>query len=375
MDFDYSPDQRFLQEEARRFLAANCPTSKVRKVLDGADVPFDRELWRAIGEQGWLAAIVPTEFGGLGMSRVDLCAISEELGRAVAPVPFASTVYFLTEALLKYGSDAQRARWLPKIAAGDCIGAAAFAEAPGAITPASINATVKDGRLAGVKVAVTDGDVADVALVLARENGRLGLYLAELGGADVQREMLKSLDPTRSVATVTFNETPVERLGQEEGIEQMDRLLERAAVYIAFEQVGGSDRCLEMAKDYAFQRMAFGRAIAGYQAIKHKLADIYVGNQVARSNAYHAAWALEADAPELPLTAATARVAGCDAYWFASKESIETHGGIGFTWEADCHIFYRRCRQLAAVAGSPRLWGEKIVAELERVNAQERKAA
>jgi alkylation response protein AidB-like acyl-CoA dehydrogenase len=145
-------------------------------------------------------------------------------------------------------------------------------------------------------------------------------------------------------------------------------VFDRAAVLLAFEQCGGADRCLEMAKAYALERYAFGRPIASYQAIKHKLADIYVKNELARSNSYYGAWALNTGAAELPLAAAAARIAASEAFWFAAKENIQTHGGIGFTWEMDCHLFYKRSRQLALVAGAPRAWKERLVSHLERRN-------
>jgi alkylation response protein AidB-like acyl-CoA dehydrogenase len=368
MNFDYSDEQKSLKEEARRFLAARCPASAVRKVLDNADVPFDRDLWKAVAEQGWLGAAIPEADGGLGLGHVELCALAEELGRALAPIPFASTVYVLAEALMRFGSPGQRAL-LPRITAGEVIGAFATSEGPGVVTRASLRTTVSGGLVTGGKIPVTDGDVADWCVVLASENGKPGLYLVDMTAGGVTRETLSTLDPTRSAARLTFDGAPAERLGDGDGFDQMQQIMDRAAVLLAFEQLGGADRCLEMAKAYALERHAFGRPIAGYQAIKHKLADMYVKNEVARSNCYYGAWALNTDAGELPLAAATARVAASEAYWFASKENIQTHGGIGFTWEVDAHLYYRRSRQLAVVAGSPRLWKERLVSQLEMKNA------
>ena len=370
MNFDFTDDQKFLKGEARKFLDARCPVSAVRAVLDDPAKSHDAGLWKSIAEQGWLGAAIPEEHGGLGLGRIELCAIAEELGRACAPVPFASTVYFLAEALMLAGSDAQKAAWLPKIAAGEVIGAFATAEGPGALSEAAIQAKVENGKLTGVKVPVTDGDIADLAVVLAKENGQTGLYLVELAGAGVTRETLKTLDPTRGVAKLSFSGAAVERLGGAgEGLALTEAVMDRAAILLAFEQLGGADRCLEMAKAYALERYAFGRVIASYQAIKHKLADIYVKNELARSNAYYGAWALNAGAAELPIAAAAARVAGSEAFWFASKENIQTHGGMGFTWDVDCHLFYRRSRQLSLVAGAPRVWKERLVSQLERRNA------
>ena len=370
MNFDFSDDQKFLKAEARKFLEAQSPASRVRKVLDDEAVAYDQALWKAVAAQGWLGAAIPEAHGGLGLGHLELCVIAEELGRAVAPIPFASTVYFLAEAVMLAGSDKQQAQILPKIAAGELIGAMATSEGPGATTPATLKATVTGGKLSGTKLPVTDGDIADLAVVLARQDGKPGLFLVDLNGPGVRRESLKTLDPTRDAAKLTFDQAPAERLGAAgEGFALMEQLFDRAAVLIAFEQCGGADRCLEMAKAYALERFAFGRAIASYQAIKHKLADIYVKNELARSNAYYGAWALNTDAAELPLAAAAARIAGSEAFWFAAKENIQTHGGIGFTWEMDCHLFYKRSRQLALVAGPPRAWKARLVSHLERRNA------
>jgi alkylation response protein AidB-like acyl-CoA dehydrogenase len=370
MNFDYSDDQKFLKDEARKFLEAHCTIARVRTVLDDSAKSYDEDLWRAVAEQGWLGAAIPEQYNGLGLGRLELCAIAEELGRVVAPIPFASTVYFVAEALMLAGSEAQKALYLPKIAAGELIGCFATAEGAGAVSEAAVNAKVENGKLTGTKIPVTDGDVADLAVVLAKEGGKTGLYLVDLTGAGVARETLKTLDPTRGVAKLTFTGATAERLGDlGEGLALGEAISDRAAVLLAFEQVGGADRSLEMAKAYALERYAFGRVIASYQAIKHKLADMYVKNELARSNAYYGAWALNTGAAELPIAASAARVAASEAFWFASKENIQTHGGMGFTWDVDCHLYYRRSRQLSLVAGAPRVWKERLISHLERRNA------
>jgi alkylation response protein AidB-like acyl-CoA dehydrogenase len=370
MNFDFSDDQKFLKSEARKFLEAQCPTSRVRKVLDDDAKAYDDALWKAVAAQGWLGAAIPEAFGGLGLGHLELCVIAEELGRAVAPIPFASTVYFLAEAVMLAGSDQQKSEILPKIAAGEVIGCIATSEGPGALTPASIQAQVSGGKLTGAKLPVTDGDIANLCLVLAKEGGKAGLFLVDLDGPGVTRETLKTLDPTRDAARLTFKAAPAQRLGEAgEGFALVEQVFDRAATLIAFEQCGGADRCLEMAKAYALERFAFGRQIASYQAIKHKLADIYVKNELARSNSYYGAWALNTNAPELPVAASAARIAASEAFWFGAKENIQTHGGIGFTWEMDCHLFYKRSRQLSLVAGAPRVWKERLVSQLERRNA------
>jgi alkylation response protein AidB-like acyl-CoA dehydrogenase len=371
VNFDYSDDQKFLKDEARKFLEQKCGPAVVRGVLNDETKSYDKDLWKSVAEMGWLGAAIPEEYGGLGLGKVELCAIAEELGRVVAPIPFASTVYFAAEAVMLAGDDRMKGFLLPKVASGEWIGCFATSEGPGAITAKAIQCKVVDGKLTGVKIPVTDGDVANFGVVLASEGGKPGLYTVNLtDAATVTRETLKTLDPTRGAAKLTFRDAPVNALGASgEGMSLMEQVFDRAAVMLAFEQLGGADKCLEMAKAYALERFAFGRVIASYQAIKHKLADMYVKNQVARSNAYYGAWALNTDAAELPIAAAAARVACTEAFWFGSKENIQTHGGMGFTWEVDCHLYFRRAQQLGLVAGASKVWKERLVGQLERRNA------
>jgi hypothetical protein len=366
MDFDFSEEQRQLKAEARRFLGARCPLSLVRATLEeNAERDASRALFKEIAELGWCGTVIPEASGGLGLGYIELCAIAEELGRALAPVPFASSIYFFAEGVMAGGSVEQRSRLLPRLARGEIVGCLATAEGSGAYQHRSIGSHVKAGRLNGVKMPVFDGGVADVALVLAAEARGASLFLVDLTDPGVQRTALQSLDPTRGVARLGFSDVPAELLGGAgEGGALVERIFDRAAVSIAFEQLGGADRCLELARDYALERHTFGRPIASYQAIKHRLADMYVKNELARSTAYYAAWALASAATELPRGAAMARVAASDAFGFASRESIQIHGGIGVTWEASPHLFFRRARHLSLVCGAPDGWSERLAADL-----------
>lgn len=362
MNFDFSEEQEMLRSEARKFLEARCRIDRVRAVLDGGPRGLDSELWRELVGQGWTALTIPEEHGGLAMTRTDLCVLAEELGRTLAPSPFASTVYLLAEALMIAGNEQQRER-LAAIAAGTCIGCLALSEGPGEVGSEHVRAHVTGGRLSGIKVPVIDGMSATDALVWATdESGTARLFLVSLADAGVRREAVGTIDPSCEAAKIEFDRTPAEPIGEPE---LLDRLLDGAAVLVAFEQVGGADRALEQAVEYAKDRHAFGRAIGGYQAIKHKLADAYVNNQIARSNAYYGIWALDAGSPELAQAAAAARVAACHAFWYAARESIQVHGGIGFTWEADQHLFYRRALFLDMILGSPRLWRDRLFGALE----------
>lgn len=370
MNFDFSDDQKFLGNEARKFLSAECTTQHVRDVLNDDAISHHAGVWQKVVEMGWLGTAIPEEFGGLGLGALELCVLAEEMGRALAPVPFASSVYFFAEGLMQAGSGQQKAALLPGVASGDVIGCYAASEGPGHPDPARLSVTFDGQTISGRKLPVTDGDVATHALVLVREGSGASIVLVDLTAEGVTRTPVKTLEPTRSHAEICFDKAPAERLGAAgEGAALHDAILNRAAVLLAFEQLGGATRCLEMATDYAKERHAFGRPIGGNQAIKHKLADMYVKNEVARSNCYFGAWALSTNAVELPEAAAASRLAASEAFWFASKENIQTHGGMGFTWEVDCHLFYRRAKLLAVQAGAPAVWKEKLVRALELRNA------
>ncbi len=370
MNFDFSDDQKMLRDQARKYLDDKCSRKAVREVLNDAGKSHDAALWKGVAEQGWLGVAIPEEFGGLGLGGLELCVLAEEVGRAVAPIPFSSTVYFFAEAVLASGSAAQKQALLPKLVSGELVGAFAVSEGPGAPSPNSIEASFDGARLSGVKIPVTDGDIATHAVVLAREGQGLSLVVVALDQAGVKRETLTTLDPTRGHARLTFDKASAERLGKAgEGWSLTEAVFDRAAVLIAFEQLGGAQACLDMAVDYAKGRYAFSRQIGSFQAIKHKLADMYVAIELGRSNAYYGAWALSTESSQLPLAAAAARVAASDAYYFAAKENIQAHGGMGFTWEVDCHLFYRRAKLLAVQAGGPGVWKEKLVRRLELKNA------
>ncbi|HUO93259.1 MAG TPA: acyl-CoA dehydrogenase family protein [Rhizomicrobium sp.] len=374
MNFDFSDDQKMLRDQAHKFLTEKCTSKTVRAVLQGSQ-GYDRGLWKQVAEMGWLGTAIPETYGGLGLGYLELCVIAEELGRVLAPIPFSSTVYLLVEALLIAGSEDQKTKVLPKIAGGEIIGAFARAEGVGPVTPKSIRTTFKGGKLNGKKIAVVDGADADYAVVLARgsdDPGERGLALAlvDLEGKGVTRTPQDSIDPSRKHAEIKFDDAAAEPLGKTgEGWQLASRVLDRAAILMAFEQVGGADTCLAMAKDYAVNRYAFGRPIGSYQAIKHKLADMYVNTELARSNAYFGAWALSTNARELPLAAAAARVSATQAFDYAAKENTQTHGGIGYTWEMDCHLYYKRSRELGLALGAQRSWKDKLVTELELSNA------
>lgn len=369
MNFDLSDEQRMLRDQARRFLDEKGSPDAARAVLEG-DMPFDRDLWAGMAELGWMATAIPEAYGGAGLSHEELCVIAEELGRALAPTPFSSSIYQAAEAILLAGSEEQKQRYLPLLAAGETIGCVAVAEGVKRPGPADVTVRFENGALTGEKLPVADGDVADFAIVLARTgDGERdhSLVIAELDG--VERAPVETVDPSRSHARVCFDGATGEVLGAVgDGWSIIERVFDRAAVLFACEQVGGAQACLDMATAYAKSRYAFGRPIGSFQAIKHKLADIYIALELARSNALYGAWALANDAPDLPTAAAAARVAAIQAFALASKENIQTHGGMGYTWEVDAQLYYRRAALLAQAVGGERRWKDKLITRLETRN-------
>ena len=374
MNFDFSDELIQLRDEARRFLAKNCPPSEPRRILEGPE-PYATDLWRGVAEMGWTGAAIPEEYGGVGLGRLAVCVIAEELGRAVAPIPFSSSVYLATEALLLFGSEAQKQAYLPKLAAGELIGTFAMAERPGPSDPSRLTATVTGGALTSVKLAVPDGDVADFAVVAVNGGNGAWLHIVDLQGPGVARETVVTIDPTRSHARIDFAAAHAEPLPGSTGPETIRTLLDYAAVPMAFEQVGGAQAALDMGNAYAKERFAFGRPIGSFQGIKHKLADMYIQVEMARSNAYYGAWAVHTESSELPVAAAVARIAACEAGWFVTKENIQTHGGMGFTWQMDRHLYYRRAKLLGLALGGAREWKRRLIAELRARNTTDAAAA
>ena len=365
MNFEFSADQMQLKDIARKFLEKEESVKRARNVLEG-EASYDEDLWSQIIEMGFTATSIPEEYGGLGLGYLELCVIAEELGRSLAPTPFSSSVYLASEAVLNFGDDSTKQVYLPALAAGEKIGAFAHTESNTSPTEANIECSFSDGTLSGTKIAVVDGDIAGFYIVTAKNDSSVGLYLVDASSDGVDITAQPTLDPSRSHAAVTFNQAKATELKSDWS--DVLNLLDRAAVLFSFEQLGGAEACMDMAKDYAMGRYAFGRSIASFQAIKHKLADMFIAVELARSNCYYGAWALSTDAPELPTAAATCRVSASQAYHECSKENIQTHGGMGFTWEFDCHLYYRRCRQLAANIGSQAIWKDKLISSLERAN-------
>ena len=387
MNFDFSEEQLLLRDQARKFLGERAAPARVRRILE-TDAPYDRELWEGLAEMAWPGTAIPEAHGGAGYGYLELCVIAEELGRSLAPTPFSSSVYLATEAILLAGTEEQKKRWLPRLAAGQAIGCFAIAE--GAAGPAAgIDHRAGHRRSAHGR----QGAGGRRGRGRSRRGPRAHRPTARARGASratrARRRPSTATMPRRSSWSICTRRVsraprwrpsiprartraspsrapPPSRSGRPAKAGRWPSgILDRAAVLFAFEQVGGAQAALDMAREYALGRFAFGRPIASFQAIKHKLVDVYVALELARSNAYYAAWALSTDSPELPVAAAAARVSATEAFFLAAKENIQTHGGMGFTWEFDCHMYYRRAKLLALALGSARTWKDRLIARLE----------
>lgn len=353
MEFTYSDEQLMLRDGARRFLEEQSPIERVREVMD-SEPGYDAELWKRMAEQGWQAMHLPEEHGGAGFSFAETSILLHEMGRVLAPVPYLSSAVVAAEAIRQSGDPDQVGRWLPQIAAGEMIATLAVVEPAGGWDRGSTQlraASTDSGHvLTGAKSFVTDAPFADLFVVTALDGDDVGLFVVRAG--DVSVERVVSLDMTRPLGTVEMDGAPAERLAQGSW-EVVDRVYDVARVAIASEQVGGLERVLEMAVGYAKDRKQFGRAIGSFQAIKHMCADMLVRLESARSAATHAVWGLVNDGAEAALAAPLAKAYCSEAYFKAAGDNIQLHGGIGFTWEHDAHLYFKRAKSTGLLFGSP----------------------
>jgi alkylation response protein AidB-like acyl-CoA dehydrogenase len=352
MDFTYSAEQEMLREGARRFLLEKCSPDRVREIVE-TEEGYDAELWRSLSDQGWTAMHIPEEYGGAGFSYAETAILMHEMGRALAPVPYLSSI-LAAEAILTGGDDAQKAEWLPGLATGEIIGTLAVAEPNGDWDEASVAATaIPDGdgyAITGVKSFVTAGHVADLLVVAARLEEEIALFLVT--GDAVASHKLVTMDTTRTQATIELNGSAAVRLGTS-GWDVVERVYRVGGTLLAAEQVGGLERTLEMAVEYAKERKQFGRAIGSFQAVKHLCADMLVSLESARSAAGYAVWALATGSDELAVAAPLAKAYCSQAYFKAAGDNIQIHGGIGFTWEHNAHLYFKRAKSTELMFGSP----------------------
>ncbi|MBB6226798.1 alkylation response protein AidB-like acyl-CoA dehydrogenase [Polymorphobacter multimanifer] len=365
MNFDFSDDAKALGEQAQKLLAERGGPAKARLAMgqneEGGAPDFDAGLWAEVAGLGWTAARVPEAHGGLGMSAEESAMLAEAAGEHLACVPLVSTL-LATEALLLAGTAEQQARWFPGIASGEVIAVPAWNE-PGIASPLGVAVRVEGGRISGVKAPVADLAGAQLAIVAAAGADGPSLWIVEVSNARV--EAVETLDLVRRHGRLVMDGTPAEPLGT-----AADYLawLDRAAVILAFEAMGTARAAMTMTVEYAKTRVAFGQTIGRYQGVKHKCADMYIKLELARAHALHGLALLEAGGAELTQAASAARVASLEALTFTVEETVQLHGGIGFTWESDCQFYYRRGRTLTAALGARGFWADRLVRALELRN-------
>ena len=358
MNFAFTEEQDELRKTVRQFLDAKSPEAAVREQME-TDTGFDPAVWAQMGEQmGLQGLIVPEEFGGSGYGYVELGIVLEEMGRSLLCAPFFSTVVLAANTLIHSGDDSAKKTHLPGIASGETIAALAFTEPSGKWDESGITmeATVAgdDYTLTGTKMFVLDGHTANLIIVAAKTGKGVSLFTVDGDASGLTRTALSTMDQTRKQAKLEFADTPATLLGTEgEGWSVLSTVLDLAAVGLAAEQVGGAQKVLDMAVEYAKVRVQFGRPIGSFQAIKHKCADMLLEVESAKSAAYYGMWCASEMNDELPSVASLAKAYCSEAYFHATAENIQIHGGIGFTWEHPAHLYFKRAKSSELLFGDP----------------------
>lgn len=359
MDFAFTPEHDELRQTIRRFLQDRSPEAAVRRTMT-TEQGFDRETWLAMAEQlGLPGLLVPESLGGTGLGPVELAIAFEEMGRVLLCAPMLSTAVLAVSALREAAREEVQQELLPAIAAGQKIVALAWAEPQGVWEPRDVRLKAsrsgKGWTLSGTKTAVLDGAAADELLVVARAGKNLSLFRLPAEADGVQRELLPTLDLTRKLARITFDKARTVQIARADDVtEPLTRAFYLALVALAAEQTGGAQFCLELSTQHAKNRWQFGRPIGSFQAVKHRCADMLVVVEFAKSAAYHAAFrAAEHDTQELPAAARIAKSYCSEAFFQVANDTIQVHGGMGFTWEHPAHLYFKRAKSSALLFGDP----------------------
>jgi len=376
MDIGFTEEQELLRDTARRFLESECNTQFVRRRMAEPAAVTD-EFWQKLADQGWLGIVYPEDEGGSGLGLVDLVVLMEEMGRAVMPGPFLSTVLLGGAAIGDAGTPAQRQQWLPQIAAGTAKAALAWTEPNLRWDAAGVTASAREAAagftLSGTKLFVGDAHLADILVVAARtrdgstmEDG-VSLFLVPKDTPGLAITVLPTIDETRKLCEVRLDNVvlPMAALigKRHRGWVPLSRVIARATVALAAEMCGGAQQVLDMTVAYAKIRIAFGKPIGSYQGVKHQAADMLVAIENAKSLTYYAAWAMDQGLEEAPLAVSMAKAAASDMYRKVAGTGIQLHGGIGMTWEHDLQLYFKRARA-SEVAFGDATWHRERVAQL-----------
>jgi alkylation response protein AidB-like acyl-CoA dehydrogenase len=352
MQFGLSESQEILKDSARKFFAGECPIAEVRRLMETNTV-YDAALWSKLAQQGYTGIIFPEEYGGVGLGKVELILLMEEAGRALLPGPFFSTVALAGATIDALGTPEQKKKYLSPICHGEARSTIAILESGASWNLADIRMTATDGKLTGGKLFVTDAAVANFLLVVARN----GVFVVDTRSAGLAISPMAGMDFTRKLYAVQFHNTPVEKLGETSAL---SKPLGVATAALAAEMVGGMQRTLDITVEYAKTRKQFGKPIGIFQAVQHQCADMYLETESARSAAYYAAWALEENSSDAAAAVSIAKMYASDASRTVGNRGIQIHGGMGFTWENDLHLYYRRAKSSETAFGDATFHRERI---------------
>ena len=365
MNFAFTEEQEELRKTVRAFLDAKSSEEAVREQMETED-GYDAAVWSQMAEQMGLQGLhIPEEFGGSGFGYVELGIVLEEMGRSLLCAPFFSSVVLAGNTLIESGDEAAKQKYLPGIASGETIATLAYTEPSGKWDESGITATAtKDGdayKINGTKSFVLDGHTANLIIVAAKTDAGTSLFAVEGDASGLTRTALSTMDQTRKQAKLEFADTPATLIGEDgKGWDTLTTVLDLAAISLAAEQVGGAQKVLEMAVEYAKVRVQFGRPIGSFQAIKHKCADMLLEVESAKSAAYYGMWCASEMNDELPSTASLAKAYCSEAYFHAAAENIQIHGGIGFTWEHPAHLYFKRAKSSELLFGDPTYHREQL---------------
>lgn len=366
MEFFASEEHDELRQSIRRFLEDKSPSAEVRRLMETTE-GYDPAVWAQMGNQlGLQALAIPEEYGGAGFSFLEQVVALEEMGRALLCSPYFASAVLAANAILTSGDIDMKKELLPGIASGETIATLALTESDGRwdLDGVRLNGqeTANGWVLDGHKMFVLDGHIADLVLVVGRTPAGLALFAVDKDTSGLVRTALPTLDQTRKLARLEFDHTPARLIGTAgEAATGLAKTLDLAVVALAAEQLGGAQACLDMTVEYAKIRYQFGRPIGSFQAIKHRCADLLLEIDSARSAVYYASWVAAEDSPELPAAASLAGSYCSQAYFHTAAETIQMHGGIGFTWEHDAHLYFKRAKSAEAFLGDPAYHREQLV--------------
>jgi alkylation response protein AidB-like acyl-CoA dehydrogenase len=352
MEFGLTESQEFLKDSARKFFAGECPSAEMRRLME-TDTAYDAALWSKLTDQGYTGIIFPEEYGGVGLGKVELMLLLEEAGRALLPGPFFSTVVLAGSVLDAVSTPANKKKYLAPICRGEARATVAILEASASWNPRNVQLSAANGKLTGEKLFVSDAAVADFLVVVARN----GVFVADSKARGLKVSPMSGMDLTRKLYIVEFTNTPAEEIGSPK---DLPRAFDVATAALAAELVGGMQRTLEITVEYAKTRKQFGKPIGMFQAVQHQCADMYLETESARSAVYYAGWALEENSPDAANAVSIAKMYASDAGRTVGNRGIQIHGGMGFTWENDLHLYYRRAKASETAFGDATFHRERI---------------